>query len=201
MFQKANIRQAIYSKVYKGVILSIKVRNKFIDPESGPKASPKNYHKSICVYFYSSSQQKFSKKNKIKCDWRSIQLSTPELQARMPLTLGGELSSYFCESTEFITFSSPFFKKVCLISGSRTLLSEWLKVSLSPWCVSILRIPVFPSSSKVSSSRIPLKATEPCYLQLLLYLLFLYWSLGFCCLRNFIFHLLFYYYRRHFSRH
>lgn len=51
MFQKDNIRQAIFSEVYKGVILSIKVRSKFIDPESWPKASPKNYHKShLCLF-------------------------------------------------------------------------------------------------------------------------------------------------------
>ena len=39
MFQKDNIRQAIYPELHKGIILSIKVRNEFTDPESWLKLS------------------------------------------------------------------------------------------------------------------------------------------------------------------
>lgn len=70
----------------------------------------------------------FPKKQNKKYDWRSIQLWTSELQARMPLTIGGELSSYLYESTEFIALFSTFSKEVSLISGSRTLLSEWVRL-------------------------------------------------------------------------
>lgn len=51
MFPKNNIRQAVYFKVYKEVILNIKVRNKFIDPKSRSKVPPKTCNKShLCLF-------------------------------------------------------------------------------------------------------------------------------------------------------